>query len=60
MVTKGEVVAVLGLTNGMIGGTILVIPLIGATTGYILIPVICLFYGSISCYTCYLITRHLG
>lgn len=57
---KGNTIAILGLTNGMIGGTILVIPLIGLKTGYVMIPTIALFYGLISCYTAYLITHHLG
>lgn len=29
MITKGEIVAYLGMLNGMIGGTILVLPLLG-------------------------------
>ena len=60
MVLKGDGIAILGLTNGMIGGTILVIPLIGIKTGYLIIPLVALFYGSIAAYTCYLIAQHLG
>lgn len=44
----------------MIGGTILVLPLIGIKTGYLFIPMVSILYGSISCYTCYLISYHLG
>lgn len=60
MITKGEILAFLGLLNGMIGGTILVLPLLGINTGYLLIPCVSLLYGSISFYTCYLIVHHLG
>ena len=60
MITKGEVTAFLGLLNGMIGGTILVLPLLGVKTGFTLIPIISLFYGAIACYTCQLIVEHLG
>lgn len=44
----------------MIGGTILVLPLLGLQTGYLLIPCVSLLYGAISFYTCYLIVLHLG
>jgi hypothetical protein len=60
MITKGEILAFLGLLNGMIGGTILVLPILGLDTGYLLIPCVSLIYGSISYYTCYLIVIHLG
>lgn len=60
MVIKGDGIAILGLTNGMIGGTILVIPLIGIKTGYLIIPLIAIFYGTIAGYSCYLIAQHLG
>lgn len=52
--------AFLGVLNGMIGGTILVLPLMGIETGYALIPVIALLYGSFSYYSCRLIILHLG
>lgn len=35
MITKGEILAFLGLLNGMIGGTILVLPILGLDTGYL-------------------------
>lgn len=44
----------------MIGGTILVIPLLGMQTGYLMIPTVAIFYGAIACYTCQLIIQHLG
>lgn len=60
MFTKGEALAFLGLLNGMVGGTVLVLPLLGLETGYLLIPVVSLVYGLISWYTCYLLIIHLG
>lgn len=60
MSSKGSILAYMGLLNGMVGGTILVLPLIGLQTGYILIPIVSLIFGSISFYTCYLILTHLG
>jgi hypothetical protein len=51
---------VIGLLNGMIGGTILVLPILGLRTGYISIIMICAIMGLISCYTAYLIILHLG
>lgn len=51
---------VVGLLNGMLGGTILVLPLIGLTTGYFTSLAVCLLMGTISFYTAYLIMLHLG
>lgn len=53
-------VTVLGLANGMIGGTILILPLLGLTTGYITSLIVCLIMGGISYYTAKLIVVHLG
>jgi len=50
---------VLGLANGMIGGTILILPILGLS-GYLSSSLMCLFIGAISCYTAYLIILHLG
>lgn len=44
----------------MVGGTILVLPLLGMHTGYLLIPCVSLLIGFISYYTCHLIVLHLG
>lgn len=38
---------VLGLLNGMIGGTILVLPILGLSTGYVNTLLICLSIGAI-------------
>jgi hypothetical protein len=51
---------VAGLLNGMIGGTILVLPIIGMTSGYITTILICSFVGFVSYYTAHLIVVHLG
>ena len=51
---------ILGLLNGMIGGTVLVLPILGLRAGYIDTLVVSLFMGFISFYTGYLIVLHLG
>jgi len=51
---------VLGFVNGMIGGTILLLPLLGIKTGYISSPIICLVVGLIQFYACYLLVLHIG
>jgi hypothetical protein len=58
--TIDNVTTVLGLLNGMIGGTILILPLIGLRTGFIYIFFVVLLIGSLSAYTAYLIILHLG
>ena len=60
MITTGEVLAIIALLNGMLGGTILVLPLIAIKTGYLLIPIITILYGVLSGYSTYLIALHLG
>ena len=44
----------------MLGGTILVLPLIGIEAGYISIPIISIYFGLLSGYTTYLIVTHMG
>jgi amino acid permease len=51
---------VIGLVNGMIGGTCLSLPLIGLKTGSITTIIVCIVTGFISYYTAYLIVLHLG
>jgi amino acid permease len=51
---------VCGLLNGMLGGTILILPLVGLKTGYMTTFVITSFIGFISYYTAKLIVVHLG
>ena len=49
----------IGLTNGMIGGIILVMPLLALKTGWLLILPITLFTGFVSYFACLLCLRHL-
>ena len=51
---------VLALANGMIGGTILVLPIIGLETGWAFILPVSVGMGVLSCYTAYLVVLHLG
>jgi hypothetical protein len=51
---------VAGLLNGMLGGTILVLPVIGMATGSITTILIYCFIGFLSYYTAHLIVVHLG
>lgn len=60
MPLSGSILAYTALLNGMVGGTILILPIIGLQTGYILIPIVSLIFGSMTFYTCYLISIHLG
>jgi len=50
---------VIGLSNGMIGGTILVLPLLALKTGWLLITPITLISGFFSYFSCLLCLRHL-
>ena len=59
-VTVGEFSSVIALLNGMIGGTILVLPLLALKAGYLLVPMLVIFYGTLSCYCAYLLVLHLG
>lgn len=56
----GAPMTVIGLVNGMIGGTCLVLPQIGLKTGYLTTIIVCAVTGFISYYTAYLIVLHLG
>ena len=60
MLNCGDIIAYLGLLNGMIGGTILVLPLMARDAGYILVPLINLLVASMSCYTLFITMSHLG
>jgi hypothetical protein len=51
---------VVGLVNGMIGGTCLVLPQLGIVTGYVTVIWVALLTGFISYYTARLIVTHLG
>lgn len=50
----------IGLVNGMIGGTCLVLPHIGLKTGWIMTFIVCIVCSWMTYYTAYLIVLHLG
>lgn len=50
---------VISLVNGMIGGVVLVLPLIAIKSGYIMIALITLVEGLFNYYSCMLCIRHL-
>ena len=56
----GEIISIIGMLNGMLGGTILVVPLLGKESGYLMIPVVTLYFGLVSWYCTYLLVYHLG
>jgi len=58
--TIGDTATVLGLVNGMVGGTILVLPLLGIRTGYITTMIVSLIVGYISYFTAKIYIIHLG
>ena len=49
-----------GLLNYMIGGTVLILPILAMKSGYVNTILICLSMGYISYYTAILIVAHLG
>jgi amino acid permease len=57
--TLSNKMTVIGLTNGMIGGVILVLPLLALETGWLLILPVTIFSGFVSYYTCSLCLRHM-
>lgn len=59
-VTMTANMTVIGLLNGMIGGTCLVLPYYGLDSGWLTIILVCIIMGWISYYTAYLIILHLG
>ena len=58
--TIGTLPTLAGLINAMVGGTILVIPILAMNSGYLDWILGCLIICSISCYTAYLLVHHLG
>ena len=50
----------MGLLNGMIGQTILVVPLLGVRIGYVSVILLGVFFSLMSGYTASLIVAHLG
>ena len=51
---------VLSLTNGMIGGLILILPVMALNAGYVVTTLICLATGIFSFYSSYLCVKHMG
>lgn len=49
-----------GLLNGMVGGTILILPIVGISTGYVTAVIVCSLLGFVSYYTGNLVVVHLG
>jgi amino acid permease len=54
------VVTVIALINGMIGGLILVLPILTMYSGTILSLIVILVTGFFSYYSCLLCVKHLG
>jgi amino acid permease len=50
---------VIALVNGMIGGIILVMPILALKTGYLMIAPVVLISGFFSYYSCLLCLKHL-
>lgn len=50
---------VIGLVNGMIGGIILVLPILAIKTGWLLIAPLTIISGFFSYFSCLLCLRHL-
>jgi amino acid permease len=51
---------VVGMVNGMIGGLILILPVLALGAGYILTFIVILVTGIFSLYSCYLCVVHMG
>jgi amino acid permease len=49
-----------GIINGMVGNTILILPLQGLIVGYMGVIIVTTILGIISGYTAYLVIKHLG
>lgn len=51
---------IIGMVNGMIGGTILSLPLLAKSAGYIAVLTVLPITGFFSYYSCRLCVAHLG
>lgn len=60
MLSLNAVVTVIALINGMIGGLILVLPILTMYSGTILSLIVILVTGFFSYYSCFLCVKHLG
>ena len=52
--------AVVGIINGMIGGTILVLPVLTRSGGWVLTLITIVITGAASFFSCYIAVIHLG
>jgi len=51
---------VVGMVNGMIGGLILILPVLALNSGYIFSLIVLVVIGLLSFYSCYLCVIHMG
>jgi amino acid permease len=51
---------VLGFLNGMIGSTVLILPMLGIKSGYLGSTIVCILLGLAQFYSCYLLVLHIG
>lgn len=54
------IVAILALLNGMIGGLMVILPILVLQTGSLLSFIVILITGFLSFYSCYLYIQHMG
>lgn len=57
---SNNLMAVVGFVNSMIGGALLVLPVLGLSSGYISSSLLCMTMGFITFYTCWLLIMHVG
>ena len=53
-------IAIVAIVNGMIGGTILVLPVLTKTGGWALTLITILITGGVSFFSCFIAVTHLG
>lgn len=58
--TLSPLMAVVGMVNGMIGGLILLLPVLAFDAGYVLTFIVIFLTGAFSLYSCYLCVIHMG
>jgi len=58
--TINTVTTLVGLLNAMIGGSMLVLPVLGMDGGYLTIVIGCVLICAVTGYTAFLLVHHLG
>lgn len=58
--TIGTAATLVGLINATIGGVMTVIPILALDAGYIDWMIACFLIACVTCYTAYLLVKHLG